>query len=294
MAETSDLAIFVGRFHIVLLHLPIGILVLLAGLEAMACLPRFKTANASAGSILLLAVPASLVAAACGWLLATGGEYDENSLFWHRWLGVATVVLCMVTAVLHRFSVRGVYRLSLLATVVALTVASHLGGTLTHGKDFLTRHAPGPLGPLLRGGAAGLRVPGGAGSSSAQPAYAAVVQPILDRTCVSCHGAEKQKGKLRLDSFESLLEGGDAGPTIQAGRAAESELMKRLLLPPDHDDHMPPEGKPQPTADEIALLKWWIDAGASPGKTVAELNPGPEVLPLIEAAVTKGTSRPGP
>ena len=47
---------------------------------------------------------------------------------------------------------------------------------------------------------------------------------------------------------------------------------------------MPPEGKPQPTAAEIAVLQWWIDNGAPPDKTVGDLKPGVEVLRILSAA----------
>ena len=117
--------------------------------------------------------------------------------------------------------------------------------------------------------------------------FATAIQPILDRACVSCHGADKQKGKLRLDSFAALMKGGDIGPAVQPGRAADSELVKRIMFPLAHDDHMPPEGKPQPTADELTILKWWVEAGASADRPVAELNPGPEVRRALGAAATQ-------
>jgi hypothetical protein len=289
MAESSDLVLFVGRFHIVLLHLPIAFLLLLGMLELVAWVPGLKGANASAGYILALTVPATFAAAGCGWLLATGGEYEAHALFWHRWLGVATAGGCLLTALLHRFGSRTTYGLSLLVTIGTVVGASHFGGSLTHGHDFLFRYAPQAVRRFVpRASSAGGRAVSPAAEANA-PAYVAVIQPVLDRTCVSCHGAEKQKGKLRLDTFAAVMQGGAAGPSVVAGRSAESELVKRIILPLDHDDHMPPEGKPQPTADELVLLKWWIDAGASGDRTVADLQPGPEVLKLIQRL-----AKPGP
>lgn len=284
MTESSNLGLFLGRFHIVLLHLPIGFLLLLAALELAARLPRFRNANASAGYILALAAPASVLTAACGWLLAGAGGYDDQLLFWHRWLGVGTAVLCLVAAGLWRRGNAAAYRLVLFATVPVLTAASHFGGSLTHGKDFLTRYAPGPLRSSAGGAAAETRPSGAAGGGLDQPVLAAVIRPILDRTCVPCHGPEKTKGKLRLDSLEAMLKGGDAGPAVAPGRPSESLLLQRVLLPLDHDDHMPPEGKPQPTADELTLLRWWIEVGAPADRKVAELNPPAEIQQLIRAA----------
>jgi hypothetical protein len=65
---------------------------------------------------------------------------------------------------------------------------------------------------------------------------------------------------LRLDSLAAVRKGGKNGPVLKPGESQASPLLRRLLLPLDHDDHMPPDGKPQPTAAEIAVLKRCIDA----------------------------------
>ena len=88
--------------------------------------------------------------------------------------------------------------------------------------------------------------------------FAGVVQPILEKYCVECHGAKKQKGKLRLDSLDAMLKGGEGVPPLVAGSSASSELVKRVRLPVDDDDRMPPEGKPGPTPEELAVVVFWI------------------------------------
>jgi hypothetical protein len=90
------------------------------------------------------------------------------------------------------------------------------------------------------------------------------VQPILVQRCGSCHGPEKQKAELRLDSLEGLLKGGHSGPALVAGKPGESLIIKRLLLPVSDEDHMPPDGKPQPASAEITILQWWIESAARP------------------------------
>jgi cytochrome c5 len=102
--------------------------------------------------------------------------------------------------------------------------------------------------------------------------FTAAIQPVLNRTCTSCHGAEKQKAEMRLDSFEAVIKGGDSGSPIVAGKPDESLLIKRVSLPPDDDDHMPPKDKPQPTEKEIKLIKFWIAQGADQNKKVKELT----------------------
>lgn len=88
--------------------------------------------------------------------------------------------------------------------------------------------------------------------------YAKVVQPILAARCVECHGEEKAKGKLRLDTPEHILKGGSEGETVIAGDSEESSLVFRVTLPEDDDELMPPKGDPL-TPDQIEALKWWID-----------------------------------
>ena len=91
--------------------------------------------------------------------------------------------------------------------------------------------------------------------------FAKDVQPILLQTCVKCHGQEKQKGKLRLDSKEAAFKHGPDGPVIIAGNAEKSELYRRITLPKGHDDVMPNEGDPL-TKAQIDLLRDWINQGA--------------------------------
>src|SRR3954467_15269329 len=72
--------------------------------------------------------------------------------------------------------------------------------------------------------------------------FAKQIEPIFKETCYSCHGAEKQKGKLRLDSPAAFTKGGENGPVVTAGDPAKSDLYRRITLPHDHDDIMPPKG----------------------------------------------------
>lgn len=265
-----------------LVHLPIGMLVVLAFLEAAAWLPRFRNANASAGFILALATPMAVAAAVCGWLLSLGGGYEANLLAWHKWLGVSTATGCVVSAVFFQRRKLNAYRGCLFVTVALLMAAGHLGGSLTHGSDYLTRYAPWPLKQWL-GGADGKKSSPALSVKDPQqlPAFAGVIAPIFESKCVSCHGPEKSKGGLRLDSYAAMQKGGEDGAVLKSGDAAQSPLVQRTLLPADSDDHMPPQGKPQLTTNEIALLKWWIQAGAVENQKVAELNPPSEILAIL-------------
>ncbi len=103
--------------------------------------------------------------------------------------------------------------------------------------------------------------------------YGDLVAPILAAKCAGCHGEEKPKGKLRVDSLEALLKGGNEGAAIVAGKLDESPLLQRVYLPLADDEHMPPEDKDQLTAEETAVLAFWISSGAKGTGTVAEFKP---------------------
>jgi hypothetical protein len=105
--------------------------------------------------------------------------------------------------------------------------------------------------------------------------YAERVAPILERHCSVCHGAEKQKAKLRLDSFERVMRGSDTGVVVKPGDVKGSELFRRISLPHDDDEVMPSDGKPLLSADDIKIIELWIAAGASATKVVAEFPTAP-------------------
>lgn len=104
-------------------------------------------------------------------------------------------------------------------------------------------------------------------AAAAEPVdFGREVWPILERRCVGCHGPEKQKAKLRLDSPAAIREGANGEPILRPGHARTSALHQRVTLPADHVDVMPPDGHgPALTPAEQALLGRWIDAGADFG-----------------------------
>jgi uncharacterized membrane protein len=259
MNEVPNIVLFLGRFHPLLVHLPIGFLVLLVGLESLARLRRYRGANACAGYVLVMLVPAAVVSAGCGWLLSQSGEYEGELLRLHRWLGFATALLCGLVALCHWRRWTRAYLIFLYLSAVVLGLTGHFGGSLTHGSDYLAHYAPSLIKALM--GRTGAQVDRGM-PDSGSGVFVSEVQPILQARCGACHTAQRRKGGLRVDSIESLIRGGEDGPAIVIGDAATSLLMKRLLLPLDDDGHMPPGGKPQPKPSEIAVLRRWIDEGA--------------------------------
>lgn len=96
--------------------------------------------------------------------------------------------------------------------------------------------------------------------------YAGDVKAIFDKSCIKCHGAEKPKAKLRLDSLEGVLKGSADGKVIETGNSAKSPLVHSIAQLGDEDHWMPPKNnkaKIAPlTAVEIGLIRAWVDQGA--------------------------------
>ena len=92
--------------------------------------------------------------------------------------------------------------------------------------------------------------------------YAKDIKPLFEKSCFKCHGPDKQKGKLRLDSLEAVKKGGEDGEVIVAGKSEKSTLVHAIAAL-DPDMTMPPEGKGDPlTKEQIGLVRAWIDQGA--------------------------------
>ena len=272
--DSSELFQLIGRLHPLLVHLPIGFIVLLASLESLALMSRFRNASLANRTILVLSVPAVICSAACGWVLSWSGGYEEPTLSWHKWLGTGLVPAVIVLLALHWRGLTQAYRVCLAGTALLLAVTGHFGGTLTHGSGYLSLFNKASAANVLPSVHPSESTTIG---SSSQPVFAAMIQPVFNEYCVTCHGPEKSKAKLRLDTAENVFKGSDSGPVVEPGDSGRSLMMKRLQLPEESDDHMPPSGKKQPSAHDIALLKWWINVGAPVSKTVDDLRmPGGE------------------
>jgi hypothetical protein len=96
--------------------------------------------------------------------------------------------------------------------------------------------------------------------------YAADIKPILDSSCIKCHGAQKPKAKLRLDNLDGVLKGSENGKDVEPGNSAKSVLVLNVAHLGDADDFMPPPknklGLKQLTPEQVGLIRAWIDQGA--------------------------------
>jgi hypothetical protein len=96
-----------------------------------------------------------------------------------------------------------------------------------------------------------------ANASAAKIDFKKDVAPIFEKRCIECHGAEKKKGGLRMHTKEDLFD----SETVVVGKADESEVVARIILPKDHDDIMPSKGEPL-SKEEQQKIKDWINEGA--------------------------------
>jgi Planctomycete cytochrome C len=95
--------------------------------------------------------------------------------------------------------------------------------------------------------------------------YSKDIKPMFEKSCIKCHGPEKQKGKLRLDSLDAVLKGGEVGKVVVPGDSAGSVLVHNVAHVGDEDDFMPPPDNkdkiPPLTKEQIGLIRAWIDQG---------------------------------
>ncbi|MGC1273469.1 MAG: c-type cytochrome domain-containing protein [Planctomycetaceae bacterium] len=120
--------------------------------------------------------------------------------------------------------------------------------------------------------------PAAAVCAAEPPDFAKDVQPLLTKYCAGCHSPDDVNGEFMLHDFASLMKGGENGPVLVPGKLEESRIVG--MVERTAEPVMPPEDEPAPTADEIAILKAWIAAGAKgpTGHGVPMLDV-PEILP---------------
>ncbi|WP_316839735.1 c-type cytochrome domain-containing protein [Pedobacter gandavensis] len=264
---------FIGRFHPILVHLPIGILLLGCLFQLLSINAKFVFLKPAIPLICLFGALAAIFSSASGYLLSESGDYDGDLVDLHFWMGITVSVLAMMLYFMYLKEVKEIFlNLTSATLIVLITLTGHYGGSLTHGSDYMTA--------ALKGESSKVAIPPVPDVQKAI-AYTHLVQPLLQNRCYSCHGAEKQKGKLRMDNISFMLKGGEEGTSLIPGRANESELIKRMLLPISNDDHMPPKEKPQLSAEEIAMLQWWINEGAKADKKVSDLKQSAEIKPVL-------------
>jgi hypothetical protein len=259
-----------GRMHPLLLHLPIGLL-LVAALVVFA--ERFiETGSKEIATFLLylVAITCSLTTL-MGLFLSREGGYETEVLQWHKWMGV---LLSFLTWVMIIRPEKKLLRPVLLASCILIVFTGHYGATLTHGESFISAplYAYEPVTRTI---------------TDSTTVFSAAIEPVLEAKCFSCHNEQKKKGKLVLTSPEAMKKGGKNGKLWIAGKPAHSLIVERLTLPMDAKEHMPPRDKAQLTQDEINFIGLWIEKGADTKRKLAELAPTDTLRKLSKRIIAR-------
>ncbi|MEO5979149.1 MAG: DUF2231 domain-containing protein [Chryseolinea sp.] len=282
-----------GRLHPLIVHLPIGILLLAALFEVLSYFKNYRSLRQAVAPTLLIGALFAVLAAATGYVLAQEGGYDDRILAIHRNTGIATAIFACILVVIRKSVVtyfddketRKLVRIFLfLPLVVLLSLAGHLGGSLTHGEDYLFAFTAEDT-----SAAPAIKLTSTVNLDSAK-LYQDVIQPILKSRCYGCHSATKQKGQLRLDQPDYILKGGKHGSVLDGIVTDSSALYARLMLPLEEEKHMPPNEKPQLTSSEIALIHGWINGGASFDKVIGEFKESSKIKGFIHSLIDLSTA----
>lgn len=255
-----NLVVWLGRFHPLVLHFPIVLLLIAAVLGLLG--------KKVPDLLLGLAVISALITAITGFFLGTGIDPKGDLVLWHQWMGVGLAILSVAWYWIETDHPQRVYPIRAIQVVMIVLVGftGHYGGMLTHGEDFLDfpkSHAMGkiPENPLI---------------------YKDIVHRVLDINCIGCHNPNKKKGELLMTGIDELLVGGENGAAIVRGEPANSELVRRLRLPRENEEHMPPEGKKPLSENEIQILERWIALGASDTLRLNHLDNDEPLLNLVK------------
>ncbi|MEN9575253.1 MAG: hypothetical protein RL514_3108 [Verrucomicrobiota bacterium] len=263
---------FLAPFHAVVLHFPIGFLTMAGILEIYRVFRPSVELRRVTVLVLGLGLLTGIIAAVFGFMRAGSGGYEAKALELHRLSGMAVPFVTAAALALQWLAYRDeaargwtrAYRGLLVGTLALVVVAGHQGGNLTHGSRYLVENAPEFVRDLLAEEPAATSAGNAAALDAHQRYYRDKVEPLLKAKCLKCHGAEKQKGGYRLDSPELAFKAGESGKLpIKPGDPLGSHLVHLILLPPQHDDVMPPAGKEPLALDEIMTLLDWIRNGAA-------------------------------
>ncbi|HEX5023908.1 MAG TPA: c-type cytochrome domain-containing protein [Agriterribacter sp.] len=278
MEDTPGILIFLGRFHALVVHLPIGFVCLALLVEFFFRKPGHANLQPLIQFTWLLAALSATVSVTLGYLLSLQGGYDDDTLSLHKWAGILLALVIHVCYFLKKYPVKkrlAKYALpvSLGACALLMIITGHYGGSLTHGTDYLSEYKPGSFAEWI--GAS----PGNTGTirkiSSLDSAdiFTDAIMPMLKLKCVSCHNAEKKKGGLVLTSFDEMMKGGEDGPAVVAGDLEKSGIYHRITLPEDDKKFMPANGKKPLTDQQVSIVKWWIEKQAPRVGMISALQP---------------------
>ena len=264
---------FIGRLHPAIVHFPIGIFILLIIVEFASFHPKRNTWSAAIVPMYIIGIVFSALSLLTGFLLSQEGDYLSSAVDLHKWIAIATSLLFLAYVFFRNIIIKNKsgHIITLIILSASIATTGHLGGSLTYGADYLTITKE----KIVLDKTVNIK------DINQAVLYKDIVQHTLNMKCVQCHGADKQKGKLRLDGINWIQQGGKNGLVINSQQPDQSELIKRILLELNDEHHMPPKGKPQLTAFEQHILQWWVQTGASFEGSVTSLQPDEKMIKAL-------------
>jgi uncharacterized membrane protein len=253
---------FIGRFHPIILHLPIGGLITLFVMEIINSYRPNLNLDSACSILLWFSVVTVIPSAILGFMLASSGNYDDELLNLHKWLGWLTALVC-IWLLYFKLKSKKTYKVLLYTNVIFLLVAGHFGGQLTHGKDYLTKYMPVSMKKVLNidNDKNYLVVDRKIDSFSMDAInYTNQIKPIIENYCYKCHGQEKQKGDMRFDNIDwDMVNGFDAEKW--------NMMLNEINL-----GEMPPRDEPQLSEDDRRILVDWITENLEEAAEVKETD----------------------
>lgn len=283
-----DISTFLARLHPLIVHLPIGFLLLAVIFQLFSTFKPYENLKPAVAVTLLLGFMAGVLACLFGYLLSLSGDYDPDTLQNHMFSGISLTVISGILffSTTPKFSAlyalpRKVFTVLLIGLFFLISYSGHLGGTLTHGSGYLNARV---LTEQKRPKPARVEL---------AYIFEDVVHPILENKCAQCHQDGKLKGSLSVENLQSLLKGGKSGAAVVPGKTAESELFQRISLNPEHEKFMPSDGKTPLTKIETEILVWWIDkALAVEEKQLNKLKGNEAIRPQIASYLRMESTDP--
>lgn len=262
--EGPTLWTLIGRFHPATVHFPVALLSVAAFLEGWQILRRRSVLAPATIACTGLGLVFAVLATVMGWANASGRKHDDL-LETHRWAGVATTAVALVAMFLVDRArtaqggrkVLGA-RIALLVGMVLVGLTGHWGGELVFGDSYYRSGAPSWLAWFFK-------KKGDAQERSDPPPQGVIskvdfekhIAPIIQTSCLKCHGDLKPKGMLRLNTKENAMK----GKCIKPGDPNNSTFYT-LLIDKDPDVRMPDKADPLPKS-QVELVRQWIQEGAS-------------------------------
>ena len=272
---------FLGHLHPVFVHLPIGFLVLAYVIQYLF---KFNTEKSRLIDFVLVAgILSSLLAAFFGWMLSLSGGYEENLLDWHRYTAIAVCIVSIALLAYKKYKKEEyrtpIYHAGFHLMMLALLLAGHFGGEMTHGEGYLFSAATDTETVVVEKQKMETLT-----AASTVSVYDGIVEPVLAQKCMQCHNEKKKKGDFQLHTLEALMKGGKNGKVIVAGDLDHSEFIRRILLDKGDEKHMPPKGKSQLTQPEIDILSWWVLHGVSNAQPINAVGSNDTIMQFLSDA----------